>query len=248
MIKVLLFSDTHYSPEPDTDSHPLEKAISHANYHHGDADLSIFLGDLVMAGRISEYRAIAVILQRLARPYRLMLGNHDDRDAFSRVFGQHGTNADSYVQTAVNLDNLKFLLLDTNLPGQDRGTVDAGRLKWLEQALATADRPCCICMHHPPAPTFLPAYDAIGLINPHPLIDLMKRYRDRIYQIIHGHCHMPFSGSVSGIPVTGIGAVCNPALPNFKENRFIEHSNGRPVYGVLVSDGQSVAVHTIDCG
>lgn len=90
-MKILLFSDIHYSLDRiihgRSPKEALQRAIKHANSHHGDADLCIVLGDLTDRGLESEYLGLATDLESLSIPYRMLLGNHDNRDEFIRVFG-----------------------------------------------------------------------------------------------------------------------------------------------------------------
>ena len=62
------------------------------------------------------------------------------------------------------LGDLRLLLCDTIVPGQEGGAYDAERLAWLEAELTSApEAPTLIAMHHPPIRTGIPAFDEIGL-------------------------------------------------------------------------------------
>ncbi|MGH6860498.1 MAG: metallophosphoesterase [Phyllobacterium sp.] len=62
----------------------LQACIADINWNHTDAALVIFTGDLSDARHEITYRALLALIP----PYRLMLGNHDDRERFAAGFDQ----------------------------------------------------------------------------------------------------------------------------------------------------------------
>jgi 3',5'-cyclic AMP phosphodiesterase CpdA len=153
-----------------------------------------------------------------------------------------------FVQSVVDAGPYLFLLLDTHVPGEGWGSLDNGRLDWLDRALANADRPCFICLHHAPLPTGLPAYDAIGLRGSDRFAAVLRRHRSKVSQVIFGHCHMFLSGNMGGIPVCGIRSLLYQAQPNFEDDRFLDAPDMASAYGVAVFDELNVMVHIIEFG
>jgi 3',5'-cyclic AMP phosphodiesterase CpdA len=251
-MKILLFSDMHYSLDRDvygrSSKECLRRAISHANRYHGDADLCIILGDLTDRGLESEYKSLSADLEILSSPYRMLLGNHDNRDQFIGVFGTDLLDKNGFVQSVVDAGSHRFLLLDTHTPGQGWGSLDGNRLEWLDQALILADRPCFVCLHHPPLSTALPAYDAIGLLGAERFAAVLNRHCSTVLQVLFGHCHMSVSGSLGGVPVCGIQSLLYQALPNFADDRFLDAPNLSPAYGLAVVNGRNVMIHRIEFG
>ncbi|MGP4131946.1 metallophosphoesterase [Pantoea tagorei] len=94
-------------------------------------------GDLVDFGAVEEYQTLQLLLRRLQLPFRLMPGNHDDRQAQREVFADH-----VYLQQGVTLNwqlkvgPLQQLALEFSVPEQPWGEIDAHQLRWLEQHLA----------------------------------------------------------------------------------------------------------------
>lgn len=251
-MKVLLFSDIHYSSDRyvygRSPKECLRRAISHANRYHGDADLCVILGDLTDRGLESEYQNLSADLETLSMPYRLMLGNHDNREHFIGVFGRDLLDENGFVQSTVDVGSHRFLLLDTHTPGQGSGSLDSGRLEWLDRSLSLADRPCLVCLHHPPLSTALQAYDAIGLIEAGRFAALLDRHRSTVFQVLFGHCHMSVSGSMRGVPVCGIQSLLYQALPNFADDRFLDAPDLPSAYGLAVVDERNVVIHRIEFG
>lgn len=248
-MKIVLFSDLHYSPDRvvygRSSKECLRNAIAHANRCHGDADLCVVLGDLTDSGLESEYQCLAADLEILSIPYRMLLGNHDNRDHFIRVFGTDLLDKNGFVQSVVDAGSHRFLLLDTHTPGQGWGNLDAHRLEWLDEALYSADRPCFICLHHPPLETALPAFDAIGLHGSEQFMAVLDRHRSMVFQVLFGHCHMSVFGNMNGIPVCGIQSLLYQGLPNLNDNRFLDAPDLFPAYSLAVVDRCNMVIHGI---
>lgn len=251
-MKVILFSDIHYNLDRAvygrSPKECLRRAVAHANRYHGDADLCVILGDLTDCGLESEYQGLAADLETLSMPYRLMLGNHDNREHFIGVFGTDLLDENGFVQSAVDAGSHRFLLLDTHTPGQASGSLDGSRLEWLDQALTRADRPCFVCLHHPPLSTALPAFDAIGLLGAERFAEVLNRHRSRVFQVLFGHCHMSVSGNMRGIPVCGIQSLLYQAHPNFADDQFLDAPELPSAYGLAVVNEGNVIIHRIEFG
>ncbi len=83
-------------------------------------------------------------------PFYVLPGNHDDRRALSRHFDVPGGDGEP-VQYSVDLGPLRLVVLDTTIPGEDAGALDAERLDWLDNELAVAPgQLTLVAMHHPP--------------------------------------------------------------------------------------------------
>ena len=251
-MKILLFSDLHYSPDRAkygrSSKECLRNAITHANRYHGDADLCVILGDLTERGLEYEYQSLSTDLENLSIPYQMLLGNHDNRDQFIRVFGKDMLDKHGFVQSAVDLGSHRFLLLDTHMPGQGWGSLDGSRLEWLDQELTRAEQPCIVCLHHPPFATTLPAYDAIGLHGAEQFAAVLDRHRSKVYHVFFGHCHMSISGNMNGISVCGIESLLYQALPSFTDDRFLDAPNLLPAYSLAVVERRNLIVHRIEFG
>src|ERR1043166_2951622 len=52
-------------------------------------DVVLITGDLVDRGLVEEYEQLKIILRRLDIPFFMILGNHDRRESFRRVFSDH---------------------------------------------------------------------------------------------------------------------------------------------------------------
>ena len=133
-------------------------------------DAVLVTGDLADHGSDGEYEQVRELLAPLRAPIFALPGNHDDRETLRRHFGLPGTGAEP-VRYSVDLGPLRWVLLDTTLPGEDPGVLDGEQLAWLGGVLdASSEQPTLIAMHHPPLRTGIPAWDAIGLDDREPAV------------------------------------------------------------------------------
>src|SRR4029450_10585305 len=141
----------------------LEAAVEAVRSLDDRPDAVLVSGDLAEHAEDSEYEQVQALLGRIAAHSYVLPGNHDDRDALHRHFGVPGAGG-APVQYAADLGPLRLLVLDSTVPGEDRGELDRERLGWLDATLATApSTPTLVAMHHPPLAVGIPAWDAIGL-------------------------------------------------------------------------------------
>lgn len=113
-------------------------------------DLLIVSGDIADRGDDASYARVAGILARCPFPVYPCVGNHDDRDAFTRAFPQVPLNG-GFVQYVVRFGGLRLIVLDTLEPGRHGGAFCDARAQWLQEKLtADTSTPTVIVMHHPP--------------------------------------------------------------------------------------------------
>lgn len=167
-------------------------------------DVVIFTGDLTNDGEPEAYATLRPILERLPMPVYAIPGNHDDREAMLALDGVTFVGAGGpFRQYGVDLDDLRLVALDSNVPGQAHGGLCTERLDWLEAELAsTADRPVLIMVHHPPAETGIGFMDRIPLHSNLALEALIQRHASRIQRIVCGHIHRAIFYRWQGVPVS----------------------------------------------
>jgi len=168
-------------------------------------DAVVITGDLADLGRPQEYQHLRELLHPLQCPLFLLAGNHDDVPALRAAFPDHayiGPPGDLCYSVA--LGDLQLIALDTTVPGQAHGALDAQRLDWLARALdAAGQRPVLLAMHHPPFRTFIEAMDAMGLLQGAAELDALLRRHPKVERVICGHVHRcidaRFGGTVASI-------------------------------------------------
>jgi 3',5'-cyclic AMP phosphodiesterase CpdA len=113
-----------------------------------------------------------------------MLGNHDNRENFLKVFPDTPTTAEGHIQQVLDVgEHFRALLLDT-LDGppfdhsSNHGLLCPLRLMWLEQQLhaaQTAAKSVVVLLHHPPFTLGIPGMDSIRLKNDQETMDVLCR-------------------------------------------------------------------------
>jgi 3',5'-cyclic-AMP phosphodiesterase len=179
-------------------------------------DAVLISGDLSEHGSPAEYAAVSETVAAIGAPVHVIAGNHDDRAALRAAFGLPGEDAGP-IQWAADLGPLRLVGLDTTIPGEDGGALDAERLRWLDAELARVpDQPTLLAMHHPPITTGVAPWDAIGL----PAMDrtALGRVLDdhaQVRRVVSGHVHQTITASIAGRPVLAAPSTYVQARLNF---------------------------------
>lgn len=248
-MKLIHISDTHIVPGPDTlyGLNPRERlaaAVADINRHHADAAACVITGDLTHWGEPAAYAALGEILAGLAVPPILLLGNHDNREAFQAVFPGAMRDEAGFVQGVFRMGGHALVCLDTNQPGTHAGHYCARRQAWLARTLVAIEEPVLLFMHHPPFHVGVSGMDAICLQDALAFADILAPHRHRIRHIFMGHLHLPISGSWQGIPFSVLAAQ-NHQLDHLASAAGAEiwGSDGDPRYAVVMAGPDSVMVH-----
>jgi Icc protein len=137
-----------------------------------------------------SYRLLGEILSALPCPVRYTLGNHDDRVAFNRVLRPGAPTPDAPHYYAFTHEGYHFVALDSHVPGQAGGTLDALQLAWLQDDLRQhRDRPAIVFVHHHPWPVGIEWIDRMSLGNGDALIEALDVHPD-VRWIVCGHVHL----------------------------------------------------------
>ncbi len=154
MALIAQITDLHIGFIPDTPDEAnrqrLDTVIDTLINGPNRPDMLIVSGDIADRGDDASYARVADILARCPFPVYPCVGNHDDRDAFSRAFPQVPING-GFVQYCIRFGGLRLIVLDTLEPGRHGGAFCDARAQWLRAKLdADPATPTVIVMHHPP--------------------------------------------------------------------------------------------------
>jgi 3',5'-cyclic AMP phosphodiesterase CpdA len=204
-MRIVHLSDPHLTIGP-TAAGPalgLELALRRAAALDPPPDCVVVTGDLADAGRRREYADLRHLLDDVALPVHLAIGNHDDRDAFVEAFaGSRYLNGGARCHYAVEYAEATVVVLDSKDDSTAAGHLDPEQLGWLDDQLARRPAlPSVICLHHPPVPVGIPALDAIRLATPDELQEVLSRHRP-VAQILAGHVHRMISARFAGATVS----------------------------------------------
>lgn len=222
------------------------QALENVCENHSDAERIIITGDLTHWGEAAAYESLRSATAGLNIPVRLMIGNHDDRDAFVAAFPEHPRDTHGYINHAEDVGDLRLIYLDSCAPKTHAGHFGADRCAWLAAQLKGARR-ARLFMHHNPMVLGLPAEDQIGVIpeDRHQLRSLLAANRDKIDYIHFGHVHAPIHGTYCGIPFASVPSTGNQSIPDMNEQHLLSGGPLPPAYFVVLIDGRDTTIHQI---
>lgn len=186
------------------DSHAaLADAVARVGGLDPRPDLVVATGDLTADGTPEEYAALRALLDRLDMPYLLLPGNHDERANLRAAFPEQPWQpGEPFLHYADDSHPVRFVAMDSVIPGDHRGELCADRLAWLDHTLSAApDRPTIVMLHHPPFATGIGHMDRMGLEDPAGLAAVVRRH-GQIVRILCGHIHRPIQTMLAGVPVS----------------------------------------------
>jgi len=181
----------------------LEHCVAALNAFEPPPDFAVVSGDLVDTPSREEYDHLAELLKRLRVPFAGVPGNHDSRDMMRAAFpGAPYASRSGPLNQRIELRGLDLLLLDSSVPGEPHGELDASTLRWLDQMLVLSkDRPALLFLHHPPFLAGIWHMDRQNLKNAGELAEIVKRH-PRIRLIGTGHVHRATMTLFAGVPTT----------------------------------------------
>jgi len=180
-------------------------------------DAVLVSGDLTDDGAESGYRLARELLGRLEAPLYVLPGNHDDRGRLRAAFGLPG-EGDEPIRYSVDVGELRLVVFDSNVPGQDPGRYDPVQLRWLDGELgAEPERPTLLALHHPPLATGIEEWDGINLEpGQRPLLAEVVARHPQVQAIVGGHLHRIASSALAGVPVLAVPSTYLQARPDFE--------------------------------
>ncbi|WP_119301381.1 phosphodiesterase [Dongia deserti] len=229
----------------------LRAAVADINKNQPDAAFVLATGDLTHRGKPAAYNVLRRALEDLTVPWHLMLGNHDDRQAFRDAFPEVPTDEHGFIQSVVETPAGPLVLLDTNQPGTAAGWFCDRRIAWLDRTLAALKgERAMLAMHHPPFDVALPALDAIGLVQKAELGAVLAKHPVR--HIFFGHVHRPIHGAWRDIPFSTLRALNHQVALQFTleggegGRRRVPGSHEPPAYSIVLADRESIVIHVHD--
>lgn len=240
---VAQITDIHLGFDPDNPAEfnrkRLDQVIRHFVEMDRKPDLLLATGDLVDRGDVASYRRLKNALAAAPCPVWLCMGNHDDREAFAEVFPAIPF-VDGFVQYVVDIDPLRFIVLDTLEVGRHGGAFCATRSAWLRARLAEEpQRPTVLVLHHPPIETGI---EWMTTDPDEPWIAELESAmagHTQIVGLLCGHVHRPIVTSWAGRQL----AICPSTAPQVAltlDELDPDVPDGRPM---IVADPPAYAIH-----
>lgn len=252
-MKIIHLTDTHFgyngqliynrSPLP-----ALEKAVASVNAEHADAEMMIITGDLAHAGHPEAYQNLHETLSKLAIPYHLVIGNHDDRPTLSELFDNFKVDSNGFAQQVIKTEKGVFILLDTVQEGTHAGVYCEQRFQWLNEQLKTyKDQVVYVFMHHAPFDTGIPSMDLISLDKAAgvQLGDILVQHGN-VKHIFFGHYHRPIAGQWRNIAFSTLRGMNHQVALDLTRLDVIPGCDEEPQYCVVLLEDDRTVVHYHD--
>jgi 3',5'-cyclic-AMP phosphodiesterase len=248
-------SDTHITPNGrlaygrvDTER-MLRQCVQHVCALNPEPDVVVVTGDLVDAGRADEYELFAQCLAPLRQPILLIVGNHDDRENLRATLKaerwSYLRGDTTFVQYAITFNGLRFVGIDTLIPGSAAGGLCEERLTWLESTLDASTAPTVILMHHPPFRTGIESMDSLGLARRDDFARVVAKY-PQVKRILCGHLHRSIHATCAGVATSTASSPAHQLALNLGENapeRFVMEPPGYHLH--QWQDHQFVTHHVV---
>ena len=208
MSKILQISDTHIVPHGqlaygrvDTAA-ALEQVVDTINHllpAIGPVDAVVVTGDLTDFGHAEDYARFKSLMEPLAIPCLAVPGNHDNREQMRVAFcNENWMPVTGAIQWQLELEDFTLIGLDSHVPGEAYGVLDAQSLAFLQEAMMkAAGRPVLIGLHHPAILTGLHVMDQQNLLNHEAFANLIAGYEGPM-QVLCGHVHRATTSLFAG--------------------------------------------------
>ncbi len=206
-------------------------------------DALLVSGDLTDNGAPEEYQRVRELLAPLDLPPHVLPGNHDLRGPLREAFGLPGVGEEP-VSYAVDLGPLRLVCLDSTIPGAEGGSLDDGRIEWLEATLAEdTGTPTVVALHHPPLRTEIPTFERIGLATDsrEALAEVIARH-PQVARIVAGHVHRSIVAELAGRAVVTVPSTYLQAALDFTAPK-LQMCADPPGFAVHALRGDSLTTH-----
>ncbi len=187
-------------------------------------------------------RPASCSLLSMTFPLHAIPGNHDERDLLRSHFGPGPAPAGTPVCLAVKCGPLRLVGCDSTSPGNEGGSLDGGRLGWLERTLAEEPQtPTLLALHHPPVRTGIRSMDAIALgAEDAATLEELLAGHPQVRTVTCGHVHTTMMTTFAGRPLL----IC----PSTNSAVRLDLRNRDDLPFAVASQPLGFAVHTLVAG
>lgn len=239
MVVVAQISDLHFNGTP-TNRDRISAVLDYVHATVGDRVSALLVtGDLTNDGTAREYAEAAAHLKSHL-PILTLLGNHDDRAAYTTI--RDGAACTDPVNSVVRLDDLLIVGLDSSIPGQSDGLLEASSLAWArEQIAAAGDVDVLLAWHHPPVDLGMPHMDARKLNDVDRAAALVSEHPN-VVGVVTGHAHTPAATVFAGRPLIVAPGVASTLNLPCESGGWVNESQG-PGLAFHVIENRRMTTH-----
>jgi len=168
-------------------------------------------------------------------------GNHDHPELMKSILGlgweERGVGCGTW-----KLGSTTFVGLDLRTGPEPTGYLSDETAEALEQVLKSEER-CVLCSHYPLFPSDNGRIDdGLAITNAPKLLSIIEKHREKVLAVLHGHIHMWWSVTYSGLPSycsTGSGMAFRLEPQSSEYEKIIPQPLGYLLIGVK-DDGSLV--------
>ena len=210
-----------------------ERVLAHLDALRRRPDAVLITGDLVDHGTEAEYEQLRELLGE--RDVLLCPGNHDRRGPYRKVL-LGAPSEDGPINSVADRGDVRFVLLDSTIPGEDGGRLDDDTLTFLTGTLAGTppERRVVVAFHHPPLELSVPFIDEIRQREEDRLAEAIEPYPN-VVALLCGHAHTPAAGTFAGRPLLVAPGILSTLELPWETDQIVDY--GRP---------PAIAYHLID--
>lgn len=155
-----------------------------------DMDFVVITGDLVHEGTEEDYRYLREIVEKnIPSSVKVLyvLGNHDRKAEFYKVFDHNNTDTQPFCYTE-NINGYRLIILDSAVAGKESGTIQDEQLQWLRDVLSEPSlNGTIVFLHHPVFWNGEGEFN-MALTNGEEVLNILKA--SDTFAIFSGHTHV----------------------------------------------------------
>lgn len=241
-LRVVQITDTHLYGDAESrllklnTRKSMEQVLDLLADQESAIDLLLATGDIAQDASPEAYHYFARVMKRFDCPFYWIPGNHDRRSVMQSLVEYQRAQ-----EKCIRIGNWQILMLDSSVPGEVHGRLDASELSWLQQALEQAEQDpevehSLVCLHHNPHVGTADWMEGIGLHNAEDLFAIIQRYAS-VRAVLYGHIHQALDYEVDGIRYLCSPSTCIQFKPGVEDFALDERA---PAYRWLElgQDGQ----------
>jgi Icc-related predicted phosphoesterase len=191
MLSFIVVTDTHLGYRNKASAAKQWEKVA-AEIAKANGDLVIHLGDVVDAGRESQYPIYLAARKTIGKPVYEIPGNHDPSELFAKHIRKE-------IDTVVDHHWLRFLLVGNAHTDSHDGFLTDKQLSWIDRQCQDAAKKnmfTAICMHVPAHKNRHP--DRGWYVKPKhgqtKLYEILQKHKENVLALMHGHFHNGLRG------------------------------------------------------
>lgn len=217
-IRIVQLTDPHLFHNPDgrlagvATWSTFQAVLAQVRRQQRDFDYLILTGDLAQDEALETYLMLREALGNWGGDWlercRIIPGNHDSPTNLRRAFPELFPQSVGPLTFRLLAGGWQVIGLDSHVPGEVNGRVDADQLEWLRTELASVpSTQTLLFVHHPPIPINVAWIDKLGLNEPTALVELIAA-SPQIKVVCAGHVHQEFMGQIGGAAMHTTPSTC----------------------------------------